>query len=283
MTSNRGWGFSESHLLPDVVVAFVDQELSPGAQERAAAHLAHCPGCAAEVAAQRAASSAVRKAESPSIPAGFLANLRAIPQHTDTPSVPDNLAVDPDGQIVTVQRPGQVAGLRGGALGTSSPLGTASTVLGGGGLRFWSVRRRATQGAGVVVSGLVLSALAFTATSGVGASGGTGDAESPGPGSSGVWPAHLGSPRGASPTADTGGTTSPAPGTPVATTVSGPPTGSASAPRGSATGTSTSGTGTGTASATGTATAVSERTEPTVPSTGLPGTPALTGPGYGPR
>ncbi len=281
MTSNRGWGFSESHLLPDVVVAFVDQELSPGAQERAAAHLAHCPGCAAEVAAQRAASSAVRKAGSPSISAGFLANLRAIPQHTDTPSVPDNLAVDPDGQIVTVQRPGQVAGLRGGALGTSSPLGTSSTVLGGGGHRFWSVRRRATQGAGVVVSGLVLSALAFTGTSGVGASGGTGDAGGPGSGPSGVWPAHLGSPRGASPTADTGGTSTPAPRTPTATTVSGHPTGSASAGGGSATGESTTGTGTPTGSST--ATAGSERTGSTVPSTDLPGTPALTGSGYGPR
>ncbi|WP_019815761.1 zf-HC2 domain-containing protein [Saccharomonospora saliphila] len=201
MTLNRGWGVPESHLLPDVVVAFVDQELSLGAQERAAAHLAHCPSCAAEVSAQRAASSAVRGAETPSISAGFLANLRAIPQQTDLPSMPDNLAVGSDGQIVAVQRPDRVAGLRDGlgdgALGTSAPLGTAPTVLGNG-PRLGAARRRATQGAGVVVSGLVLSALAFVATSSVGGGGADteNDGEAPGPPASGVWRAQFGAQGG---------------------------------------------------------------------------------------
>ena len=167
MTVGKGRRWPESHLLPDAVVAFVDQELSLGAQERAAAHLAHCPRCAAEVAAQRAASEAVRQARTPSISASFLASLQRIPQTADLPNGPDNLAIGPNGQVMAVQRPDQVAGLRdglpSGALGTSAPLGTSPTVLGNG-PRLAGGRKRATQGAGVVVSGLVLSALALVAT-----------------------------------------------------------------------------------------------------------------------
>jgi hypothetical protein len=98
--------------------------------------------------------------------AGFLASLQSIPEHTDLPSAPDNLAITADGQLVAVQRPDRVAGLRdtgvlGGVapLGSTAPLGQSPNVLGGG--RF---KRRAAQGAGVVVSGLVLSALALVGT-----------------------------------------------------------------------------------------------------------------------
>lgn len=169
MTAPRGWGLPESHLLPDAVVALVDGELSLGAQDRAAAHLARCPGCAAEVASQRQAVAAIKRAGAPSMSAGFLASLRSIPEHTELPGSPDNLAITADGQLVAIQRPDRVAGLRdsgvlGGVapLGSSAPLGQSSTVLGGG---RHGVRRRAAQGAGVVVSGLVLSALALVGTS----------------------------------------------------------------------------------------------------------------------
>jgi anti-sigma factor RsiW len=171
MTVPRGWGLPESHLLPDAVVAFVDGELSLGARERAAAHLARCSGCASEVTAQRQARTAVKLAEAPSMSAGLLASLRSIPDKTDLPGMPDNLAITTDGQLVAIQRPDRVAGLRdagalGGStpLGSSAPLGSASTVLGSGS-RFGVARRRAAQGAGVVVSGLVLSALALVVTS----------------------------------------------------------------------------------------------------------------------
>lgn len=171
MTHHRRWELPESHLLPDAVVAFVDQELSAGAHERAAAHLAHCASCAADVAAQRAASAAVRQAGVPAISAGFLASLRSIPDHTDLPGSPDTLAVGEDGQVFTVQRPDRVAGLPdsppGAPLGSSAPLGTSPNVLGNG-TRLGFVKRRAAQGAGVVVSGLVLSALALVATSSAG-------------------------------------------------------------------------------------------------------------------
>ncbi|WP_410569038.1 anti-sigma factor family protein [Amycolatopsis sp. cmx-4-61] len=167
MTAPRGWALPESHLLPDVVVAFVDGELSHGARDRAASHITRCPACAAEVQAQRQTVEAIRRAGAPSMSAGFLASLQSIPQHTELPSTPDNLAITADGQLVAVQRPERVAGLRdsgvlGGVapLGSSAPLGQSPNVLGGG--RF---KRRAAQGAGVVVSGLVLSALALVGTS----------------------------------------------------------------------------------------------------------------------
>ncbi|WP_020662465.1 anti-sigma factor family protein [Amycolatopsis benzoatilytica] len=165
-----GWRLAESHLLPDAVVALVDGELTPVAHDRATAHLARCPGCAAEVSAQRQAVAAVKDAGAPSMSAGFLASLRSIPEHIELPGTPDNLAVTADGQLVAIQRPDRVAGLRdggvlGGAapLGTTAPLGQSANVLGGG--RFGLSRKRAAQGAGVVVSGLVLSALALVGTS----------------------------------------------------------------------------------------------------------------------
>ncbi|GAA4549197.1 anti-sigma factor family protein [Amycolatopsis samaneae] len=170
MTAPRGWGLPESHLLPDAVVAFVDGELSLGAMDRAAAHIARCASCAADVTAQRQVVAAVKRAGEPSMSAGFLASLRAIPEQTELPSSPDNLAVTADGQLVAIQRPDRVAGLRdtgvlGGTapIGSAAPLGQSPNVLGGG--RFGGARRRAAQGAGVVVSGLVLSALALVATS----------------------------------------------------------------------------------------------------------------------
>lgn len=224
MTAPRGWGLPESHLLPDAVVAFVDGELSLGAQDRAASHIAHCPSCAAEIAAQRQACTAVKGAGAPSISAGLLASLRSIPQNTDLPSSPDNLAVTADGQLVAIQRPDRVAGLRdsgvlGGTalLGSSMPLGSSATVLGGG--RYGGAKRRAAQGAGVVVSGLVLSALALVVTS-AGAGPVTSDTGPRMPQNVNLLPAELGVPEvPASPSPSVGASLTPtpvgAPGTPT--------------------------------------------------------------------
>jgi anti-sigma factor RsiW len=173
VTDERGWGLSEQHLLPDVVVAFVDGELSPTAYDRASSHMARCRGCAGEIAAQRQAASAVQSANAFSAPAGLLASLRAIPEQVEMPEMPDGLAVTSDGQLVAVQRPDRVPALGGTApLGTSAKLGEGRAVLGR------SPGRRAAQGAGVVVSGLVLGALALAGT----ASGG-GDTPSRAPAS----------------------------------------------------------------------------------------------------
>jgi anti-sigma factor RsiW len=160
MTDARGFSLGEQHLVPDAVVAFVDGELSAGAHDRAAAHLARCPSCAAEAAAQRQARLAVRSADTPSVSDTLLASLRAIPQQVDLPGGPDELAVTEDGQLVTVQRPDRVTLQSTGRalIGSSEPLGSAPAVLG---YRRGTASRRAVQGAGVVVSGLVLGALAL--------------------------------------------------------------------------------------------------------------------------
>lgn len=163
MTDERGWGLSEQHLLPDAVVAFVDGELSATAYDRASSHLAKCASCASEITAQRQAASAVQSANAFSAPAGLLANLMAIPDRVEMPSVPDGLAMTQDGQLVAVQRPDRVPQLGGTApLGSSAKLGEGDAVLGR------RPGRRTAQGAGVVVSGLVLGALALVNTSSAG-------------------------------------------------------------------------------------------------------------------
>lgn len=51
---------STDHLSPEAVAAYVDNELSTAAYRRAQQHLAQCPECRDEVAAQRGASERVR-------------------------------------------------------------------------------------------------------------------------------------------------------------------------------------------------------------------------------
>jgi len=152
-----GWQLPESHQLPDALVAFVDGEQSLAAHERAAGHLMRCSSCAAEVEAQRQVRAAMTSCDAPSVPAGLLASLHSIPNTTELSTVPDNLAVDESGRLVAVQRPEQAA-----ALGSTQPLGS-STPLGAGANRLGGRKysRRAVQGAGMVMSGLMLSALAL--------------------------------------------------------------------------------------------------------------------------
>jgi anti-sigma factor RsiW len=169
MTELRGWSLPEQHLVPDAVVAYVDGELSRTAHERASAHLSRCPLCASEAFSQQQARAVVRTAETPSVPAGLLANLRAIPQEVDLPSAPDGLAVTEDGQLVAVLRPDRVSRAErtsfgaGPVLGETRPLGSGSAVLGQ--QHRWFSGRRARGGAGVVVSGLMLGALALVSPS----------------------------------------------------------------------------------------------------------------------
>ena len=167
----RAWTISalpEAHLLPDVVVAFVDGELSMVAHDRAAAHIARCPVCAAETTVQRQVRAAVQAAEAPRMPAGLLAALRNIPTDTDLPDDVDRLAVTPEGELVAVQRPDRVNAFGSGpVLGSSQPLGSGSNVL----RTSAPHSRRAVQGAGVVAAGLVLGALAMVGPHVLNASG----------------------------------------------------------------------------------------------------------------
>ncbi|HEV3356913.1 MAG TPA: zf-HC2 domain-containing protein [Pseudonocardiaceae bacterium] len=163
MSEPRSWNLPEQHLMPDAVVAFVDGELSALARQRASEHIAKCPFCASETKTQRQARSAVQAAGDPGAPAGLLAALRAIPIDTELPGGPENLAIGPDGQLVAIQRPDRVPGLAGRSngfgeqpmMGASSPLGHGSAVL----RHRPPAGRRAVQGAGVVIGGLVLGAL----------------------------------------------------------------------------------------------------------------------------
>lgn len=156
--TSGNWQLPESHLLPDAIVAFVDGELSPGARERAATHIMRCTACASDVTAQRQAREAVHDSQVPAMPAGLLASLSSIPQTTDISSGPDNLAVTADGQLVAIQRPDHQQGTTFGStrLGSSTPLGANGLGRRPG--------KRTAQGAGVVVSGLVLTAMAFALT-----------------------------------------------------------------------------------------------------------------------
>lgn len=140
MTELRGqsptgpaWG--GGHLATDAIVAYVDEELSPGARRRALEHLARCADCAGEVVAQTQARWALRASAAPTLPSSLLSSLRAIPQEAELPAPPAGLAVGPDGQLVSVLREPR----RGG--GKRRP------------------DRWMRLGAGAVVSGLALGAL----------------------------------------------------------------------------------------------------------------------------
>lgn len=171
MTVLRGWRLPEQHLALDAIVAFVDGELSPNAHDRAAAHLARCPACAADAAAQRQTRAAVRAAETPSISPRLLQALQAIPTTAELPGQPDGLAFTEDGQLVTINRTDRPVFGSGPTLGSSTPLGGGQQPLGSSAPFSGSPRRtqrgsrhftrRTRQGAGVVFSGLVLGALAF--------------------------------------------------------------------------------------------------------------------------
>lgn len=75
-------GFSDvfvDHLNFDAVVAFADGEMSMVAYQRAAAHLARCESCAAEVAEQTSARDLLRTACAPKMPGSLFDQLRSIP------------------------------------------------------------------------------------------------------------------------------------------------------------------------------------------------------------
>jgi Putative zinc-finger len=101
LSAGPAWG---GHLALDAIVAYVDEELSPGARRRALEHLARCSQCAAEVIAQTQARLALRGSATPSLPSSLLSTLRAIPAEAELPAPPAGLAVGPDGELVSMLR-----------------------------------------------------------------------------------------------------------------------------------------------------------------------------------
>ena len=149
------WG--EAHLTLEAVVAYVDDELASGPHERATRHLQRCADCAAEVAEQRRARSALRGADAPTLPPSLMSALRSIPQDTELPPPPAGLSLTPEGELVAVLRPAPLA---------EPP-------------RRSSRSRRVKLGTGAAVSGIALGALAF------GMPAATTSAPAPGPGGQG--------------------------------------------------------------------------------------------------
>jgi anti-sigma factor RsiW len=89
---------SVQHLSDEAVAAFADGMLGSAAHSRASRHIAQCPECAAAIDDQRAAVSALRAAPRPTLPAGLLERLRAVP--ATTPLTPARLSLAPDGSAV---------------------------------------------------------------------------------------------------------------------------------------------------------------------------------------
>lgn len=138
------WG--HTHLTPDAVVAFVDDELDRGPHARAVDHVAACPDCAAEVVAQRQARTALRAATCPSLPHSLMSTLQAIPRDTDLPPPPAGLAMTADGRLVSVLRVERSEQ----ACPERTPSGRRSHPS-----------RRLRFGVGATVSGLALGAIAL--------------------------------------------------------------------------------------------------------------------------
>lgn len=74
---------TDFHLALEAVVAYVDGELSHGAEARATAHLNACPQCSLDVAAQREAKTFLVDSGRPGLPGDLLSRLRQIPFTTD--------------------------------------------------------------------------------------------------------------------------------------------------------------------------------------------------------
>ena len=90
--------FPVQHLSDEAVAAFADGMVSTAAQNRVVRHIAECGECAAAIAEQRAAASALRAAPTPAMPAGLLERLRAVP--VTTPLTPQVMTLAPDGSAV---------------------------------------------------------------------------------------------------------------------------------------------------------------------------------------
>ncbi len=126
----------EDHLSLDAVVAYADGEMGMVAFQRAAAHVARCPRCAAEVSEQTFARDQLRSAQTPRMPGSLFDQLRSIP--VALPASPRVPGIDLD-------------------TGTGSAVHTDH--------RNAHRSRRFRMGAGFLIAGIAVTALAATAGS----------------------------------------------------------------------------------------------------------------------
>jgi hypothetical protein len=89
------------HLNLDAIVAFADGEMPLVAYQRAAAHVARCPQCEAEVNQQVVARSWLRAAGAPAMPTSLLDSLKSIPVALPVSRPVDGVTVDPmSGRVI---------------------------------------------------------------------------------------------------------------------------------------------------------------------------------------
>lgn len=133
------------HLTLDAVVAYADGEMSLVSYQRAAAHLALCPQCDAEVRAQMTARSWLRAAQAPAMPSSLLDSLRSIP--VALPATPAEAHRPAD------RTHGDLTALSGHPTGPAGPAGAGHPRAVHRGRRFRFL------GAGALVAGLTVGAL----------------------------------------------------------------------------------------------------------------------------
>ncbi|WP_369136893.1 anti-sigma factor family protein [Modestobacter versicolor] len=140
----------QGHLAQEAVAALVDGELSCGAAERAARHLAGCGQCRMAVAAQREAKAALQRDADVAVPCDLLSRLKAIPFTADVPgggglgtlsAGADGLTISGAGgswaiPLTPAERPARAADtggssrwLRGGMTGALAGIGLGVAVL----------------------------------------------------------------------------------------------------------------------------------------------------------
>ncbi len=89
------------HLATEAMAALVDNELSGAAAARARMHLDRCPECAAAVAAQAEAKTALFGSVAPMLPPSLLSRLAEIPFTADmTPGMNDGVMALQGGSLM---------------------------------------------------------------------------------------------------------------------------------------------------------------------------------------
>lgn len=98
--------WQEMHLATEAMAALVDNELSGGAAARARVHLSRCPECAAAVAAQAEAKTALFGSAGPTLPASLLSRLTEIPFTADmAPGMTDGVMALQGGSLMFASGP----------------------------------------------------------------------------------------------------------------------------------------------------------------------------------
>lgn len=110
------------------VAALVDGELDHEARDRALTHLASCPQCRAEVAAQRALKQEMLGLHTPNPPTPLTARLLSVPVSVPAQPKDQQAASNPRTRYVTFGVAASVVGILGGAFALGGSPNDGPTV-----------------------------------------------------------------------------------------------------------------------------------------------------------